>query len=132
MIANDMIFRDHIFQYTPSSLGSVLGNTVLGTVFLDIFRPWEISRSSGDVFPNTSLLSAVYGYNIFFFKNFLSKERLKLRFCPVSLWVTNESSNRFSNNRFSRNNLSTNIFSKNSFYQHLFGISKFSCFKNRC
>ena len=27
-------------------------------------RPWEISRASGDVFPNTSLLSAVYGYNI--------------------------------------------------------------------
>ena len=26
-------------------------------------RPWEISRASGDVFPNTSLLSAVYGYN---------------------------------------------------------------------
>ena len=25
-------------------------------------RPWEISRASGDVFPNTSLLSAVYGY----------------------------------------------------------------------
>ena len=25
-------------------------------------RLWEISRSSGDVFPNTSLLSAVYGY----------------------------------------------------------------------
>ena len=25
--------------------------------------PWEISRASGDVFPNTSLLSAVYGYN---------------------------------------------------------------------
>ena len=27
-------------------------------------RPREISRASGDVFPNTSLLSAVYGYNI--------------------------------------------------------------------
>ena len=26
-------------------------------------RPWEISRASGDVFPNTSLLSAVYGFN---------------------------------------------------------------------
>ena len=26
-------------------------------------RPWEISRASGDVFPNTSLLSAVYVYN---------------------------------------------------------------------
>ena len=26
-------------------------------------RPREISRASGDVFPNTSLLSAVYGYN---------------------------------------------------------------------
>ena len=29
-------------------------------------RPWEISRASGDVFPNTSLLSAVYGYNVLF------------------------------------------------------------------
>ena len=27
-------------------------------------RPWEISWASGDVFPNTSLLSAVYGYII--------------------------------------------------------------------
>ena len=27
-------------------------------------RPREISRASGDVFPNTSLLSAVYGYNM--------------------------------------------------------------------
>ena len=27
-------------------------------------RPWEIFRSSGDVFPKTSLLSAVYGYSI--------------------------------------------------------------------
>ena len=27
-------------------------------------RPREISRASGDVFPNTSLLLAVYGYNI--------------------------------------------------------------------
>ena len=25
-------------------------------------RPREISRASGDVYPNTSLLSAVYGY----------------------------------------------------------------------
>ena len=26
-------------------------------------RPWEISRASGDVFPNISLFSTVYGYN---------------------------------------------------------------------
>ena len=28
-------------------------------------RPWEISWASGSVFSNTSLLSAVYGYNMF-------------------------------------------------------------------
>ena len=27
--------------------------------------PWEISWASGDVFPNTSLLSAVYGYSMY-------------------------------------------------------------------
>ena len=37
----------------PSALEIALG-----------LRPREISRASGDVFPNTSLLSAVYGYNI--------------------------------------------------------------------
>ena len=37
----------------PSALEIALG-----------LRPWAISRASGDVFPNTSLLSAVYGYNI--------------------------------------------------------------------
>ena len=33
MMANNMIYRDHI--ETPCSLGIVLGNTALGTVFLD-------------------------------------------------------------------------------------------------
>ena len=65
MMANNMIYRDHI--ETPCSLGIVLGNTALGTVFLDtlpkmglgVQNPyaWEISRSSRDVFPNTFLLS---------------------------------------------------------------------------
>ena len=35
MILNDMIYRDHIFEYTTCSLGSVLGNTALGTIFLN-------------------------------------------------------------------------------------------------
>ena len=34
-ILSEMIFKDHIIQYTPCSLGSVQGNTSLGTVFLD-------------------------------------------------------------------------------------------------
>ena len=76
-----MIYRDHIFEYTTCSLGSVLGNTALGIIFLDTLpranirttstvlgvqnpRPREIFRSSGDVFPNTPLLLAVYGYII--------------------------------------------------------------------
>ena len=29
-------------------------------------RPWEISRFWGDIFPNSSLLSAVYGYNMIY------------------------------------------------------------------
>lgn len=63
------------FQYTPSSLGSELENTALGTVCLDTLpraleialelRRWEIFRSSRNVFPNTSLLAPVYGYNIY-------------------------------------------------------------------
>ena len=35
---NELIFRDHIIQYTPCSVGSVLGNTAQGTVFLDTLR----------------------------------------------------------------------------------------------
>ena len=66
MISNDTINRDHIFQYTPCSPGSVLGNTALGTVFLIHSlglisgtypgaenidkRPWEICWSLGFVF----------------------------------------------------------------------------------
>ena len=38
-----------------SSIGNLEGRGVQNP------RPWEISRASGDVFPNTSLLSAVYG-----------------------------------------------------------------------
>ena len=57
----------HIGKYTPlgprdfpraSPSGNLLGLGVQNP------RPWEISRASGDVFPNTFLLSAVYGYNI--------------------------------------------------------------------
>ena len=70
MILNDMIFRDHIIQFTPCSLGSVLGNTALGTALLDSLpgatmrntSSREISRSEGDVFPSASFLLAVYGY----------------------------------------------------------------------
>ena len=35
MILNDVIFRDDIIQYTPCSLGSLLGITAQGTAFLD-------------------------------------------------------------------------------------------------
>ena len=43
--SHDMICRDHIIQYTPCSLGSVLGNIAQGTVFLDrrvCGVPWAI------------------------------------------------------------------------------------------
>ena len=57
---NDMII------FPIHSCGSALGNTALGTVFLDIGgqnpHPREISRSERVVFPNASLLSAVYGF----------------------------------------------------------------------
>ena len=33
LISDDMIYRDHIIQYTPCALGRVQGNTSLGTVF---------------------------------------------------------------------------------------------------
>ena len=36
-------------------------------------RPREISWASGDVFPNTSLLSAVYGFNILRVRNMLGE-----------------------------------------------------------
>ena len=45
-IANDMIFRDHIIQYIPCSLGSVLGNIAQGTVFLDTLPRANITRST--------------------------------------------------------------------------------------
>lgn len=35
MILNHMICGDHVTQYTPCPLGSVLGNTALETLFLD-------------------------------------------------------------------------------------------------
>ena len=69
-----MIHRDHIVQYSPCALGSVQRNTTLGPSRLPSGnllglgvqnpRPQEIPGASGDVFPNTSLLTAVYGYNI--------------------------------------------------------------------
>ena len=34
LIFDDMIYRDHIIQYTPCALGRVQGNIALGTVFL--------------------------------------------------------------------------------------------------
>ena len=66
---SDMIFKDHIIQFTPLSLGSVLENTALGTVFSDTLpignirntssaleialglRPRAISRASGCKIP---------------------------------------------------------------------------------
>jgi hypothetical protein len=35
IIWNAIIYRDHIFQNAPCSLGSVLRNTALGIIFLD-------------------------------------------------------------------------------------------------
>ena len=44
--SNDTISRDHIIQYTPCSLGSVLGNIALGTVFLDTIPRMNIRPTS--------------------------------------------------------------------------------------
>ena len=59
--------RDALGNTSPSALdfprASPSGN--LSGLGVQNPRPWEISRASGDVFPNTSLLSAVYGYNNF-------------------------------------------------------------------
>ena len=46
MIFNDMISRYHNIQYTPCSLGSELGNTTLGTVFLDTLPRANIRNTS--------------------------------------------------------------------------------------
>ena len=45
-ILSEMIFKDHIIQYTPCSLGSVQGNTSLGTVFLDTLPRGNIRNTS--------------------------------------------------------------------------------------
>ena len=39
LIFGRMFYRDHIIQHTSCSLGSVLGNSALGTVFLDTVNP---------------------------------------------------------------------------------------------
>ena len=50
--------------------------------------PWEISWASGDVFPNTSLLSAVYGYNtslllaVYIYNFKINASLLMRRECP--------------------------------------------------
>ena len=49
-------------HYVTSSLEKTFGQSLWPWV--ENPRPWEISLSSRDVFPNTSLLSAVYGYNL--------------------------------------------------------------------
>ena len=41
LIVYHMIHRDHIFQYTHSSRGNLLGNTAQGTVFLATLPPRE-------------------------------------------------------------------------------------------
>ena len=75
MKLNDMICRDHIFEYDPCSLGSVLGNTALGTIFLDTLPRANIRNTSSglgvqnpraweSLGPRAMLLSAVYGYII--------------------------------------------------------------------
>ena len=46
MILNDMIHRHHIFQYTPCSLGSVLGNITQGTRFRDTLPKANIRHTS--------------------------------------------------------------------------------------
>ena len=48
-------------------------------------RPWEISWASGSVFSNTSLLSAVYGYN----RNILQWRPIKVIQIP-SVWKRKE------------------------------------------
>ena len=45
-ILNAMTCRDHNIQYTPWSIGSVLGNTALGTVFLDTLPRANIRNTS--------------------------------------------------------------------------------------
>ena len=45
-ILSEMIFKDHIIQYTPCSLGSVQGNTSLGTVFSDTLPIGNIRNTS--------------------------------------------------------------------------------------
>ena len=45
-ILSEMIFKDHIIQYTPCSLGSVLENTALGTVFSDTLPIGNIRNTS--------------------------------------------------------------------------------------
>ena len=39
LIFGRMFYRDHIIQHTSCSLGSVLGNSALGAVFLDTVNP---------------------------------------------------------------------------------------------
>ena len=64
--------RDKLGNTSPSDLEISLGRgfcipwALVLTSSLDSgnLRPQEISRSSGDVFPSTSLLFAVYGYKM--------------------------------------------------------------------
>ena len=46
-------------------------------------RPREISRAEGDVFPNASLLSAVYGYNILRIFRQGNMEMVRFRRCTL-------------------------------------------------
>ena len=70
------------WTYTASSRDA-LGNTSPSALEISLGRgfctPREISWASGDVFPNTSLLSAVNGYNAAFRKKNISSLKVTMK-----------------------------------------------------
>ena len=85
MISIDMIWRDHIFQYTPCSLGSELGNMILGTVYLDTLPGANIR--------NTSLHGKHWQYS----SNDANRHNVDIRQHPTSsLFLKTRSMSKFS------------------------------------